>query len=96
MAAFALASIVSGRVAQRTPDRFDRQMKKAVVPTTAAKGTAVSNRRMTAVQSVYIPAVETLSIIPGRGGCCEVRTITPCNESFHNPPREPQAGVAGV
>jgi hypothetical protein len=35
-------------------------MKKAVVPTTAARGTAVSNRRMTAVQSVYIPAVETL------------------------------------
>ena len=45
-------------MAQRTPDRFDRQMKKAAVPTTAARGAAVSNRRRTAVQSVYIPKGE--------------------------------------
>lgn len=30
-------------------------MKKAAVPTTAARGTAVSRSRITAVQSVYIP-----------------------------------------
>ena len=32
-------------------------MKKAVVATTAARGAAVSSSRITAVQSVYIPAV---------------------------------------
>jgi hypothetical protein len=41
-------------------------MKKAAVPTTAARGAAVSNRRRTAVQSVYIPAVETLLHHPSR------------------------------
>lgn len=33
-------------------------MKKAAVPTTAARGTAVSRSRITAVQSVYIAADE--------------------------------------
>jgi len=61
MGAFEPVWIAWGRGAHRTPDRFDRQIKKTVVPTTAARGTAVSNRRMTAVQSVYIPAVETHS-----------------------------------
>jgi hypothetical protein len=42
-------------------------MKKAAVPTTAARGAAVSSRRRTAVQSVYIPAGETVSIIPAPG-----------------------------
>jgi hypothetical protein len=56
-------------------------MKKAAVPTTAARGAAVSNRRMTAVQSVYIPAIETLfhhlsPWSPARDGGC--------NESFHS------------
>ena len=35
-------------------------MKKAVVPTTAASGTAVSSSRMTAVQSVYIGGIKRL------------------------------------
>ncbi len=35
-------------------------MKKAAVPTTAARGTAVSRSRITAVQSVYIAADENL------------------------------------
>jgi hypothetical protein len=43
-------------------------MKKAVVPTTAARGAAVSSRRRTAVQSVYIPAVETPIHHLRRGG----------------------------
>jgi hypothetical protein len=37
-------------------------MKKAAVPTTAARGTAVSSRRITAVQSVYIPVSETKAL----------------------------------
>jgi hypothetical protein len=40
-------------------------MKKVAVPTTTARGAAVSRSRITAVQSVYIPEVhEILVIIP--------------------------------
>jgi hypothetical protein len=67
---------------QRTPDRLDRQMKKAAVPTTAAKGAAVSNRRRTADQSVYIPAMEALSHHPSPR---VVVRRSRCNESFHSP-----------
>ncbi len=42
-------------------------MKKAAVPTTTARGTAVSRSRITAVQSVYIAAAKTGAIIPGDG-----------------------------
>jgi hypothetical protein len=55
-------------------------MKKAAVPTTAARGAAVSNRRRTAVQSVYIPAVETPDHHPRQGALW--RPLA-CNESFH-------------
>jgi len=61
-------------------------MKKAVVATTAASGAAVSNRRRTAVQSVYILAVETLCHHPSwwerakKLACAEMLS---CNESFH-------------
>jgi len=37
-------------------------MKKAAVPTTTAKGPAVSRRRITAVQSVYIPGSKTKAL----------------------------------
>jgi hypothetical protein len=55
-------------------------MKKAAVPTTAARGAAVSNRRSTAVQSVYIPAVEMPCHHPSFWGRPRAGG---CNESFH-------------
>jgi hypothetical protein len=51
-------------------------MKNAAVPTTAARGAAVSNRRMTAVQSVYIPANETLHHHPSLWGQARARAAT--------------------
>jgi hypothetical protein len=44
-------------------------MKKAAVPTTAAKGTAVSSSRITAVQSVYIPVSEAKSLPSSQQSC---------------------------
>jgi len=41
-------------------------MKKAAVPTTTAKGTAVSRSRITAVQSVYIAAAKNRRHHPRR------------------------------
>jgi hypothetical protein len=68
-------------------------MKKTVVPTTAARGAAVSNRRMTAVQSVYIPAVETLLHHLRRWG--GLRGSLTCNESFHGFPSPFHRGALG-
>ena len=45
-------------------------MKKAAVPTTTARGAAVSRSRITAVQSVYIAADENRSHHPRWPGCC--------------------------
>jgi hypothetical protein len=45
-------------------------MKKAAVPTTTARGTAVSRSRITAVQSVYIAADENRGHHPRWPGFC--------------------------